>query len=478
VVKFLRALGLGLFTLAGWAYTTLFFLVLKALMLPVGAAALGWQALGLDRVARALPWLMVPVSQAGLFFVCSDAGRAWLVALPLGQWWWPLLFVALLGLFFLSGTLLGAAPKTLPDIETSVATRWPERRWAHRMRVPLDAIFVRLTFSCALVAAPTFLAALVPGWGNLWLLLVVHTVALATIASTFELVDHTTMHNGLFSPTGLSGFDRGAMQLLSFAFDWVLTPICNRVPNWYRVQHLAVHHVENGSAEDSQSILAEDRTSHLAFCRAALSFGVDYVTGAGVIPYLRRHGRSAYLAQLLRGLAVYVVMLLALALLNWRFALFVWLARFFSGAMAAALNFTWHALADPRDLANTYRNTVNSSLATAPYNLGQGAHIEHHLNPGRHWSKLHADAEATQATHRAQGALELDPVLGERFLALMWLRRFDALAQGMAIPGEAKDPAALARLLEERSRPSSLPPRSALLAGLDRALGHLGAALQ
>ena len=63
-------------------------------------------------------------------------------------------------------------------------------------------------------------------------------------------------------------------------FEYPVTLLTIRVPEFYRIQHVYVHHVEGNGPDDTQSTMAYDRTSFLDFSRHALLQGLDLMTGA------------------------------------------------------------------------------------------------------------------------------------------------------------------------------------------------------
>ena len=90
-----------------------------------------------------------------------------------------------------------------------------------------------------------------------------------------------------------------------------MTLLTIRMPEFYRIQHVYVHHVEDNGPDDTQSTMAYDRTSFLDYSRHALVQGLDLLTGCLVIPYLRAQGQDAPDPRAAAGMAVFYAVVLS-----------------------------------------------------------------------------------------------------------------------------------------------------------------------
>ena len=106
-----------------------------------------------------------------------------------------------------------------------------------------------------------------------------------------EMVEHQNIHTRVFSPkVGTSPRIKALLKALQFYFEYIFALLTSRVPGFYRVQHVYVHHVEDNGPLDTQTTLPYDRTSFFDFSRHAFWQGVDLVTGGLLIGYLAKKG--------------------------------------------------------------------------------------------------------------------------------------------------------------------------------------------
>jgi Fatty acid desaturase len=173
--------------------------------------------------------------------------------------------------------------------------------------------------------------------------------------------------------------------------------LTSRVPGFYRVQHVYVHHVEDNGSLDTQTKLPYDRTSFLDFSRHAFWQGLDLVTGGLLIGYLAKKGKTRQIREVARGLAIWYAALLAIALFNPLAAAYLFLSRFLGGTFITLITFYQHGLVDPDEMHEVHAHTIDYA-GSEHGNLGFDYHVEHHSRPARHWS--HYYEESTRAAEK------------------------------------------------------------------------------
>src|SRR5262249_32102171 len=161
------------------------------------------------------------------------------------------------------------------------------------------AIFVRILLYNSLLLVPGFIALCISF--SIWSASI-FVVGVLAAAARVETLDHTNIHNHLFAHAHLRGRERLVVGTLDLYQAWILNPVCLRMPNWYRVQHVVVHHAEDNGVEDTQSTLPYDRTSYLDFARSAFRVALSMCFAVDVLRYLARHRRRAAIASLARGM--------------------------------------------------------------------------------------------------------------------------------------------------------------------------------
>ena len=133
----------------------------------------------------------------------------------------------------------------------------------------------------------------------------------------YEITDHVNIHNRIFNPKpGASPSTKRILKGCQIYFDKVLPLLSARVPDYYRIQHVYVHHVEENGPDDTQSTMAYDRASFFDFSRHAFWQGLELVSGYAVIPYLRRRKKGRQLREFIRGIATWYTFVIAVALIN------------------------------------------------------------------------------------------------------------------------------------------------------------------
>ncbi len=355
-------------------------------------------------------------------------------------------------------------PLRLSDL--AMPTSWPERSVANALSRRSDAIFTRLTLFHSVLLIPVFVgvasAALISSVS-----VALYFLVISACGETFELVDHTNLHNRVFTPRlGARPHMRFALRGLEWWHDNIASVMIGRIPRLYRTQHLFVHHVEDNGAADPQSTSAYDRTSYFDFSRYAFRMALNLVVPAEIAVYLIRRGRTRPVRSLGVGILMYAGVLIGLSLWNPMAAVVLMALRFSAGVGVALLNFFEHGLVDPSEPANIYRSASTVALKgpEAHGALGSDLHIAHHLHPSRHWTQLIDDARASSETYEAEGTI----VYGNatRLTRYMLLRQFDRIAAECIDRPNAVTPAEL----ERRARPLRPRKERAEVRALDRAL--------
>ena len=366
-------------------------------------------------------------------------------------------------------------PPTFEGLKQSIASRWLDRRIASVLHHPIDAIFTRVWVANSLGIIPLTLLVVLPATMN-YFVIAAYSVTLLLSQFPHELIDHVNIHTRVFQPkVGASPRAKRLLKALQFYFENVLSILLARAPEYHRIQHVYVHHVEDNGPLDSQSTAPYDRTSFLDFSRHAFLQGVDMVTGASVAAYLRAKGKKRQLRELRRGFIVWYAVLAVLALFNPLASLLIFLSRFVGGNILSLVAFWQHGLVDPDDVHDIHGNSVDF-LGHEHGNLGTDYHVEHHLQPGRHWSAYY-EVFAKQANAEGGHAavlMQKDMFGPLAFVAALWRKDYTAVATYARLRGvEEGDTAELAKIVEERTRPIGGPVRTGLAARIDGLVGHV-----
>ena len=374
-----------------------------------------------------------------------------------------------LGLFARAYLVYTDYPATFDGLKASVETRPLERWICGHLHNPIDAIFTRIWVANSIALIPLTLLLILPSTINYF---VIAALSVAMLLAQFphEIADHTNIHTRIFQPKiGAAPRVKLGLRALQLYFENVLSMLVARTPYFYSAQHLFVHHAEGNGPNDSQTTEPYDRTSFLDFSRHAFRQGVHLVTGVAVCRLLWSKGKNAAARDLIRGLVAWYAILAVIAAFNPVAALVLFLSRFLGGNVQSLVAFWQHGLVDPDESHHTHGNTTDFAGAEHG-NLGNDYHVEHHEQPGRHWSKyyeLFSRQAKADGGHRAV-VFQKETFAPLAFVAALWRKDYATLAAAAHVSGmDGMDKAALEAEIIERTAPIGKPPRTGLTAAID-----------
>ena len=371
----------------------------------------------------------------------------------------------LIGLAFCLGLALAATAAACEGARSARvglgidASRPFETWFVTRMRHPDDAVWARLLFFTSLMIWPVFVLMAWPAsFGLLTVLL--YSAIMSVMSPAIVNFEHGDSHYHVFrTHCATSRLDRLILRGIDLYVTYLLSLVLARVPHWYEVQHVVIHHAEDNGPNDTQSTLEYDRASFVEFARCAHRFAVSGLVAHDVIAYLIKNRRRKALRSLVFGLFAFYAFVIALAFINWKCAFVLIIYRYVSGILSAMGFFQEHGIVDVSRPDNIY---VNSLHFIAPDNLhgsrGEDFHIAHHLRPARHWTEYPSELGGEIERYEAEGAVGFMDGTGHiaAYYRLLWKRDFLGLAQYFVTFGPCKLSAAeMAELLRRRTRPLS-----------------------
>ncbi|MFO0761329.1 MAG: fatty acid desaturase [Byssovorax sp.] len=461
-------------TLFGLVFALSFYIYRKVTLAIFAAAAGVFKALRLAPVIRRAPTTFALLSVAGaiaaapfgdLVFALQRPSRAAL--LGLAAYWLSS------GVFMLASEVLCTPPGELTRLREVLDRRFPERWFLRWLDHPVDAYFVRVTIHSTILVVPALLAfALRPSPSPLTALFCL--LGQRVIARVHEAMDHGNIHNQVFRPRADAPPVAAAIcRAVGFYQEYPLNLAVGRIPGMYPIQHVAVHHAEDGSLDDNQTTVLRDRTSFLQYCATCTTWLLSRLFALDVAYYLLVRRRTKLLRSLLLHVAGYYLFLGLVALVSPHAVLLIFISHALPTPDTVITQYNWHGFVDIADFHNTYRNTIHVASTVELGFLGLNAHLHHHLHASCHWSEIANEARREEDRYRREGAAILRGSNRDRMLLvkLLFARDFKALAGEFASIGDAPRED-FARILEERTLP--LVPRRwpAALVSFDRALGR------
>jgi hypothetical protein len=416
-----------------------------------------------------------------LCLIGSVAPTAWFAAqgpLPFGPD--PLhIVVGSIGWLFALYTVLisylaaGENPADRSQWEATIASRWPDRWYFRHMKRPPNAIIVRFLVINSILMIPAAAAVIAPGALSVYSVFF-FVLALLYTGLPHEIVDHEDLHSNIFEWRHLPrGISRSVLWSTSRYLRLILNPVCLRVPHFYRLQHVYIHHGENNGLGDIQSTLRFDRTSGFDFCRYALMMGLSWTAALDVHEYFRKKGNIRQCRLLMLGFALWFAALGLIALHNPAAAVFFLALRFMLGVNLALNIYFWHGLADPDDPENICLNTVN--LVPVPGAPRKDLHVLHHEQSGVPFARR-SDAQKEKEDFerwKNAGVLSLPVNMPPTLMTQALLaKRFDVIAR-FVVGREDMRQEELVTLIERRTRPLHEKKRTEIYRWLDRRFAML-----
>lgn len=360
-------------------------------------------------------------------------------------------------------------------LEASIAQRPVERWLAGVLNHRIDAIFGRIWIANTILMLPLTILVVLPGTFN-YFVIFAHSVCLLLGLFPQEIVEHQNTHTRVFSPKAdASPQSRRILKVLQFHFEYTLQLLTARAPEFYRVQHVYVHHVEDNGPNDTHTTLPYDRTSFLDFSRHAFWQSIDLVTGVRLLSYLAKKGKTAQTRVVVRGLAIWWGLIIAVALINPLGAIYLFVSRLVGGTYITLITFYQHGLVDPDDPEPSHGHTTNF-VHHEHGNLGFDYHVEHHHRPARHWSwycEEHARLAGESGGGHPAVIVEKEKFGPLAFMAALWRKDYAEIARYAHIhdipEGNADE---LVRVLAERARPIGAAEPAGFWADVDRTVSR------
>lgn len=365
-------------------------------------------------------------------------------------------------------------PDTFAGLKSEIGSRKLETWFASVLPNSIDAIFTRIWIGNSIAVLPMFVLLVVPSTINYFVVLA-YSALLLLSQFPYEITDHVNIHNRIFNPRpGATPMVKRTLRSCQFYFENVLCFVSARVPDYYRIQHVYVHHVEENGPDDTQSTMAYDRTSFFDFSRHAFWQGLDLISGFSVIPYLRRRKKMRQLREFVRGMAAWYIFIIAIMIFNPVAAALIYVSRFFGGNILTLVAFFQHGVIDAKDVHSVHGNTLDYA-GPEHGSLGDDYHVEHHLKPARHWSRYHEDFEREASNSAGHRAIVLDKNLFApiAFVGALWRRDFDTVGRFAKLQPADRDRQTLAALVHERTRPIGDAERTGVLAKADAFTGGI-----
>ena len=364
---------------------------------------------------------------------------------------------------------------TFDGLNASIANHPLEGWLARVLHHPIDAVFTRVWVANSVLMIPLATLLILPNTIN-YFVIVAYATALLLGQFPQEVLEHTNIHTRIFSPkVGASPRIKALLKALQLYYEYIFALLTCRVPGFYRVQHVYVHHVEDNGPLDTQTTMPYDRTSFFDFSRHAFWQGLDLVSGGLLIGYLKKKGKTRQIREVVHGLTIWYAVLLTVAVFNPIAAVYLFLSRFLGGTFITLVTFYQHGLVDPDEAHEVHAHTIDYA-GSEHGNLGFDYHVEHHQRPARHWS--HYYEEFTRAAEKDDGhpaiVMQKDQFGPLALVAALWRKDYPAIARYARLRDVPEDNAEeLARIVRERARPIGASERSGIPARVDAVVTRL-----
>jgi len=151
--------------------------------------------------------------------------------------------------------------------------------------------------------------------------------------------------------------------------------------------------------------------------------------GISIVQYFKKKGREKPARKMMGGMAVFYGVIALFLIIHPLFALgYLILPHLSAIIFLAAINYCWHAFADPAYPDDPYRCTL--TILNGHYNVyNEDYHLEHHLRPHTHWLDYPGNFEKYQSEYKERNAIVLQDT--QAFEVFFWiiLKRYDLIAQ-------------------------------------------------
>ncbi len=209
-----------------------------------------------------------------------------------------------------------------------------------------------------------------------WWTALLHVVLFIVLMGPHTITLHLMSHRRFFKQK-VAWLEVPLLHILGIFF--------GHTPRSYFSHHIGMHHVEGGLDPDKSCTHHFQRDSLKDFLRYVGRF--LFVGFKDLQDYLTRRKMDKLKKELVVGDRVYWIIIIALAIFNWKATLVVFLfSLLYTRFIMMAGNWGQHSLVDPDQPDNVYRNTVtciNAFYNTWCYN--DGYHVSHHNHPTMHW---------------------------------------------------------------------------------------------
>ena len=309
-----------------------------------------------------------------------------------------------------------------------------------------DLPFAYLLLKLSLTVLPLAVVLFVPalgGWAWWVALGLFWYLSLVRYKGSFGLMLHCTSHRMLF---------KKKYGWMNHYIPWVIGPLFGQTPETYFVHHLGMHHPENNMPDDESSTMRYQRDSVWGFLQY---FGDFFLLGAVRLwGYFTRRNKPVLRRRVLRGELAYVLLTVALCLVNLPAALGVFVVPFVLSRLIMMLgNWAQHAFIAPESPDNCYTNSV--TCINTNYNhkcWNDGYHISHHLKPALHWTEHPAHFRKNVQEYIDNEAIVFANIHFLHIFFYLMGKRYDLLARHyVELDGPRRTEAEVVALLRSRT---------------------------